>query len=155
MEAGGRGGELVAQGVVLHVDADQVVQTRCGETEDARYFLSVEQVGGLVPVNPHTTEVVAEQVVQGIAREEAEAVGDPVCLLWIVVEVGLDSLSQIANGLGPLLVGARPDTERNTVQSVGGILLQNKRVMYAVRLASASANLDIVREACLQCGLAD
>lgn len=146
---------MVAQSIVLHIDADQVVQAWCGETEDARYLLSVEQVGGLVPVNPHTTEVVAEQVVQGIAREEAEAVGDPVSLLWVVVEVGLDSLSQVANSLGPLLVGARPDTERNTIQSVRGILLQNERVVYAVGLASASANLDIVREACLRCELAD
>lgn len=55
-----RGGKLVAEGIVLHVDTDKVIEPRGGETQDAGNLLRVEQVGSLVPVNPHAPEVVAK-----------------------------------------------------------------------------------------------
>jgi len=55
--------ELVAKSVVLHVNADEVVQSRCRKAENSRDLLGVEKICGLVPVNPHTTKVVTEQIV--------------------------------------------------------------------------------------------
>jgi hypothetical protein len=100
-------------------------------------------------VNPHATKIIAQKIVQGIAGKEAQAVGDPVGLVRVVIKVGLGLLAQFTNGLGALLVGTGPDAQRNTVQSVRRILLEDKGVVGTVRLALASANLDIVGEACL------
>ena len=58
LEAGGRRGELIAEGIVLHINADQIIETWGGEAEDAGDLLGVEQIGGLVPVDPHATEIV-------------------------------------------------------------------------------------------------
>lgn len=138
--------ELVAKSIILHVDTNQIVQTGGGEAQNARDFLGVEKVGGLVPVNPHPSEVIAQEVVQGIPGKEAQAVRNPVGLVRVVVEVGLSLLAQFTNGLGALLVGTGPDAQRDTVQGVRRILLENKGVVGAVRLALASANLDIVGE---------
>jgi len=149
LETGGRRRELVTESVVLHVDTDKVVEPGSREAEDARNLLGVEEVGGLVPVDPHATEVVAEKVVEGVSRKETQAVGDPVCLAGVVVVVGLCALPQLADRLGTLLICARPDTEGDTVQSVGGILLEDEGVMYAVRLHGACADFDVVRETCL------
>jgi len=149
LEAGGRRRELVAKGVILHIDTDKVIESRGGEAQDARDFLGVEQVRSLVPVNPHTPEVVTQQVIQGIPGEETQTVGNPVGLVGIVVEIRLRLLSQFPDGLGSLFVSARPDSQSDTVESVGGILLEYKGMVNAVRLALAGANLDIVREACL------
>lgn len=114
-----RGGrELVAEGVVLHVNADEIVETRSGEAEDAGDFFSVEQIGGLVPMNPHAPEIVAQQVVKGISREEAETVGDPVGLIGVVVEILLRLLAELSDGLCTLVVRAGPDTKRNAVEGV-------------------------------------
>jgi hypothetical protein len=107
----------------------------------------MEQVRSLVPVDPHAAKVVAEKVVQGVSGKKAQAVRDPVRLLCVVEEVRLDSLAQITNGLSPLLVSARPDAQCNAVEGVRRILLQHKRVMHAVGLASSRANLNIVRKA--------
>lgn len=73
--------ELVAKSVILHVNADKIVKPGSREAKNARNLFSVEQVGGLVPVNPHATEVVAEKVVKRISRKEAQAVGNPVSLI--------------------------------------------------------------------------
>lgn len=78
----------------------------------------MEQVGSLVPVDPHAAEVVAKQVVQRVPGEEAEAVRDPVGLIWVVEEVGLNASPQVADCLGSLLVSARPDTQGNAVERV-------------------------------------
>jgi hypothetical protein len=147
LEAGGRGGELVAEGVVLHVDADEVVEPRGREAQDAGDLLGVEEVGGLVPVNPHAAEVVAKEVVEGVAGQEGQAVRDPVRLVGIVVKVGLCPLAQITDGLGALVVGAGPDSQADAVECMGRVLLEDEGVVDAVRLAAASADLDIVREA--------
>ena len=141
--------ELVAQGVVLHIDPDQIVQTRCREAQDARDLLGVEEVGGLVPVNPHSPEVVTQQVVQRVAGEEAQAVGNPVGLLGVVVEIRLSLLAQLPDGLSTLLVRARPDTQANTVQRVGRVLLQDEGMVSTVRLGFTGADFHVVREACL------
>ena len=147
LEAGRGRGELVAEGVVLHVDAHEVVEARGGEAEDARDLLGVEEVGGLVPVDPHAAQVVAQQVVERVAGEEAEAVGDPVGLVGGLVVVGLGLLAQVADGLGAFVVGARPDTQGDAVEGVGGVLLEHEGVVGAVRLALAGADLDVVGEA--------
>lgn len=118
LESRWRGGELVAQGIVFHINADQVVQSGGRKAQDAGNLFGVEEVGGLVPVNPHAPEIVAQQIVEGIARQEAQAVRNPVGLVRAVEEVGLGLLSQITDGFGPLLVRARPDAERDPVESV-------------------------------------
>ena len=61
---------MVAEGVILHVDADKIVQSRSWEAQDARNLLCVEEIRSLVPVDPHATEVVSEQIVERIARQE-------------------------------------------------------------------------------------
>uniref|UniRef100_A0A1Y1K5I4 Uncharacterized protein n=1 Tax=Photinus pyralis TaxID=7054 RepID=A0A1Y1K5I4_PHOPY len=62
-----RGGrELVAESIVLHVNADQVVQPRSREAQNTRDFLGVEQVGSLIPMNPHASQIVAQEVVKGV-----------------------------------------------------------------------------------------
>ena len=150
LETSRRRRELVAEGVILHVNADKVVESRGREAQDSRDFLSVEQISSFVPVDPHAAEVVAEQVVQRVSREERQAVGDPVLLIRIVVEVGLRPLPQLANRLSPLLIGSRPDAQADTVQGMRRVLLEDKSVVDAMRLAPASANLDVVRKAGLQ-----
>jgi hypothetical protein len=59
LESGRRGGELIAQGVILHVDANQIIESGGWEAEYTRYFLGMEEIRCLVPVNPHATEVIA------------------------------------------------------------------------------------------------
>lgn len=76
----------------------------------------MEQVGRLVPVNPHTAEVVTEQVVQRVPGQEAQAVRNPVSLIGIVVEIGFRLLAHLANRLRTLFVGARPDAQGNTIK---------------------------------------
>ena len=109
---------MVAQGVILHINPDQIVETRCRKAQDAGHFLSMEQVGGLVPVNPHATEVVAKEVVQGIPRQKAQTVRDPVRLIAVVKKVGLDALAQVTDGLGSFLISSRPYTQSNSVKSM-------------------------------------
>jgi hypothetical protein len=147
LEARGGRGELVAEGIVLHVDAHQVVEARGGEAEDARDLLGVEEVGGLVPVDPHAAQVVAEQVVERVARQEAEAVGDPVAVIGRVVQVRVGLAAQIADGVGALVVGARPDAQGDAVQGVGRVLLQDEGVVDAMGLRFAGAYFDVMREA--------
>lgn len=75
----------------------------------------MEQVGSLVPVDPHSTEIVTQKIVEGVAGQETEAVRDPVRLIGVVVEVGLGLLAQFADGVGALLIGTRPYLEGNAV----------------------------------------
>jgi hypothetical protein len=109
----------------------------------------MEQVGSLVPVNPHTSKIISQKIIQRIAREERQAVRNPVSLIRVVVVVTLSSLAELTNCLGPLLVGSRPNSQTDTVQSVRGILLENKGMVNAVRLAAACANLNIMGETSL------
>lgn len=118
LETRRRGRELVAERIVLHVDPDQVVQAGSGEAQDPGDLFGVEQVGRLVPVDPHAPEVVAQQVVQRVPREERQAVRNPVLLLRVVVEVGLRPLPELADRLGALLVGAGPNAQADAVESV-------------------------------------
>jgi hypothetical protein len=100
-------------------------------------------------VDPHATKVVAQQVVKGVPGKEAQAIGDPVGLIRVVVKVGLGLLAKLTNGLGTLLVGTRPDAQRDTVQSVRRVLLEDKSVVGTVRLALAGADFNVVGEASL------
>ena len=119
LESRRRGRELVAQRVVLHVDSDEIIESRRWETEDTRHLLGVEEVRRLVPVDPHSAKVVTEQIVEWVSREEGKTIGDPVCLVGRIVEVRLGPLAKVPYSLGTLLIGPRPDAERNTVQSMG------------------------------------
>ena len=113
------------------------------------HLLSVEEVGGLVPVNPHASKVITQEVVKRISGEERQAVRNPVCLIWRVVEVRLGSPPQVADGLCALLIRSGPNSQRDTVKCVGGILLEDEGVVYAVRLAASSADFNIVWETSL------
>ena len=106
----------------------------------------MEQVGGLVPVNPHTTEVITQQVVQRVPGQETQAVRDPVGLVGVVVKVGFGLLAQLTDGLRTLLISTGPDAQRDTVESVRRVLLQDESVVTTVRLALSCADFDIVRE---------
>ena len=141
---------MIAEGVILHVDADEIIQTRCRETQNAGNFFGMEQIGGLVPVNPHASKVVAQEIVEGIPREETEAIRDPICFISHVVIVCFRLASEVSNRVSPLLIGARPDSKGNAIERVLGIVLKYKRVVQALRLASASDQLDVMREACLK-----
>jgi len=67
-----------------------------------------------------------------------------------VVVVWLGPLAKVANGLSALLICSRPDTQSDTVECVGGVLLEDECVVDAVWLAGAGANLDIVGKASLE-----
>ena len=118
LEASGRRWKLVAQSVVLHVDTDQVIQAWSWEAENTRNLFSMEQVSGLVPMNPHAPEVVAQQVVQGISRQETKAVWDPVGFIGIVIEIWFCLLAKLPDGLCTLLIRTGPDPECDTVEGV-------------------------------------
>ena len=75
----------------------------------------MEEVGSLVPVNPHTTKVIAQQVVERVSREEAQAVGNPVGLISRISVVWLGLSSEVTDGLCAFLVCARPHSESNAV----------------------------------------
>jgi hypothetical protein len=77
-------------------------------------------------VNPHATQIVSQQVVKRVPREERQAVGDPVLLVRIVVEVGLCPLPQLSDGLSALLVSAGPDAEADAVKGMRRILLKDE-----------------------------
>ena len=109
----------------------------------------MEEVSGLVPVDPHATEVVAQQVVEWISREEGQAVWNPICLVTILVKVGLGPLAQVSDGLSTLVISSGPNAKRNAVKSVGRVLLEDEGVVDAVWLAAACADLDVVWETCL------
>lgn len=64
----------------------------------------MEQVGRLIPVDPHTAQVVAKKVVERVSRKERQAVRDPVRLIGVVVIIGFGLLPQISNRFGSLLV---------------------------------------------------
>ena len=110
----------------------------------------MEEVRGLVPVDPHASKVVSQKVVERVPGQEAQTIRYPVCFVGRVVVVGFCSLAQATDSFSALLIRTRPYPEGNAVQGVRGILLQNERMMYTVGLASASTYLDIVGKACLQ-----
>lgn len=109
----------------------------------------MEQIGGLVPVNPHSSQVVAEQVIQWVAGQEAQAVWDPVGFVGYISEVGFSLSSQVANGLSALLVSSRPDSQSNAIEGMLRVLLQYKGMVNTVWLAASCTDFNIVRETCL------
>lgn len=100
-------------------------------------------------MDPHTTQVVTKKVVQGVSRQEAEAVRNPIGLIGCIKVVRFRSFPQVTNRLGPFLISSGPDTKSDTIKSVGSILLEDEGVVDAVRLALASADFDIMRKASL------
>ena len=140
---------MIAQSIILHVDPDQVVQSWCWEAENTGDLFGVEEIGGLVPVNPHATEVVAQQVIEWVSREEGQTVWNPICLVTILVEVGLGPFAQVSDGLGTLVISSGPNAKSNAVKGVCRVLLEDERVVDAVWLAAACADLNIVWETCL------
>lgn len=107
----------------------------------------MKEIGCLVPVDPHAAKIVAQKVVKRVARQETQTVGNPVSLARGIKVIRFCAPTEIPDGLCTLVVGTRPDTKSNAVQCVGRVLLKNKRVVHAVRLAAASADLNIMGEA--------
>lgn len=110
----------------------------------------MEKIGSLVPVNPHASQVVAKKVVERISREKAEAIRNPISFVRDIMVIRLRLSSKLANGFGTPLVCSRPHAECNTVERVLRILLQDKRVVQALRLASTSDEFDVVGETSLE-----
>lgn len=67
LETRWRGWELIAQSIVLHVNSNKIIETRSREAQNPRNFLGVEEVGRLVPVNPHAAKVITEKVVKRVS----------------------------------------------------------------------------------------
>lgn len=168
LESGWRRGKLVAERIILHVDSHEIVQprggkgqyprnlpkhmisARCGTTNEGRlHVLCVEKVRRLIPVNPHAPQIITQQVEQRIPRQEAESIGDPVCLVGSIVIIGLVPFSQFPDGLCPLVIGPRPYPQSDTIERVRGVLLKDECVMNAMWLRAAGANFDVVGEASL------
>ena len=110
----------------------------------------MEQVGGFVPVNPHTSQVVSQKVVERIAGEKAQTVWDPVGLLGRIIEISLRPLSKVPDGLCTFLICAGPDTKGNSIKRMGRVLLENEGMVNTVWLASASADFDVMRKTSLE-----
>ena len=49
----------------------------------------MEEIARLVPVNPHSSEIVTEEVVERISGQKAQAVWDPIGLVRCIVVIGL------------------------------------------------------------------
>ena len=109
----------------------------------------MEEVCGLIPMDPHAAKVITKQVVKRVPGKERQAVWDPVSLVGRIVEVRLCPLAKIANGLGTLLICPGPDTKSNTVECVRGVLLQDEGVVHTVRLGAPCADFNIMGETCL------
>ena len=61
---------MIAECIILHVNTNKIVQSWCWETEDTGHLLGVEEVGGLVPVNPHPSKIITQEVVKRISGKE-------------------------------------------------------------------------------------
>lgn len=60
LEACRRRRELVAERVVFHVDPDQIIEPWRREAEDTGNLFGVEEIGCLVPVDPHPSKVITQ-----------------------------------------------------------------------------------------------
>lgn len=59
MEAGWRGGKLIAERVILHVDPNEIVESRSGKAKDARDLFRMEKISRFIPVDPHAAKIVS------------------------------------------------------------------------------------------------
>jgi hypothetical protein len=64
----------------------------------------MEEIGGFVPVDPHSTEVIAKKIIKRISRKKRQAVWDPVGLIRRIVKVGFSPPSEVTNCLSTLLI---------------------------------------------------
>lgn len=140
---------MIAESVVLHVNPNKIIQSWGWETENSRNLFCMEQVGGFVPVDPHPSKVITKKIVEGISGEKTQAVWNPVRLIARVIEVWFCSSSEVTDCLCALFICSRPNSESNSVKCVARILLKNVCVVDAMRLASASADFNIMRETSL------
>ena len=129
-----------------------MIQPLSREAENPRNLFCMDDVGRLIPMNPHAPQVITKEIVERVARQETEAVRNPVRLASIIVEVGLRPLAQFTDSSSPLVVGPRPDFKSNTIEGLRGVLLKDIGVVDAVRLCPAGADFDIVWEASLKNG---
>jgi hypothetical protein len=143
---------LVAESIVFHINANEVIQSRCWETEDARDLLRVEEVRSLVPVNPHSSKIVTKKVVERITRDEAQAVRYPICFVRDIMIVRLCLSSKFTDSIGTPLICSRPYAECNAVEGVLRILLQDERMVQTLGLTSSRDKLDIMWKASLKQG---
>ena len=149
METRRRRGELVAESIIFHIDSDKVIQSWRWEAENTRDLLCMEKVRSLVPVNPHAPEIVAKKVVERISREKAQAIRYPISFIGDIVVVCLRLSPKFADSLCTPLICTGPNTERDAVQGMLRILLQDERMVQALWLASASYELDVMWKASL------
>lgn len=109
---------MVAKSIVLHVNSYQIIESWRWEAQNTGDLLGMEKVCGLVPVDPHTSQIIAQKIVKRISGKERQAVWNPIGLVCGIVEVRLCSSSKVANGLGTLLICSRPDSESDAVKGV-------------------------------------
>jgi hypothetical protein len=109
----------------------------------------MEQVGSLIPMDPHPPQIVAQQVEKRISGQEAKGIGNPVSFIRSIIIIRLIPFPQFPDGLGPLIICPGPNPQRNAIQGVRRILLQHKRVMDAVRLRPTCTYLYVMRKASL------
>ena len=50
LESGGTGRKVINKRIILHVNSDKVIETRCGKVEDSRDFFGMEKIGSFIPV---------------------------------------------------------------------------------------------------------
>lgn len=83
----------------------------------------MEEICRLVPMNPHPSEVVAKKVVKRVARQETEAVWDPVSLVGLFIIVRLGPLAKVAYSLCTFFVRTGPNPQCDSIKSVTRVLL--------------------------------
>lgn len=100
-------------------------------------------------MDPHSSQIVTKKVEQRVPRQKAEGIGNPVSLVWIVIVVRLIPLPQFPNRLRALIIRTGPNSQRDSVECMAGILLENECMMDTMRLCAACTYFDIVGEASL------
>ena len=106
---------MVAKSIVFHVNSYEIVQSWSWKAKNTRYFLGVEKICSLVPVNPHASKIIAEKVIKWVSRKKTQTVWNPVGFIARVIEIGLCTFSEITDSLCTLFICARPDPKSNSV----------------------------------------
>jgi hypothetical protein len=119
------------------------------QRQNLPHILGMEKVSSLIPVNPHSSQVITQQVEERVARQKAERIRNPVRLVRRVVVIRLISLSQLANRLCSLIIRSRPNPQGNSIKRMRRVLLQNKSMVNTMRLCATGTNLDIMRKTSL------
>jgi hypothetical protein len=71
LEPGRRRRKLITQCIILHINAYQIIESWRWETEYAGNLLCMKKIGSFVPVDPHASQVVTQEVVERVSGQEA------------------------------------------------------------------------------------